>query len=85
MEKQLAFIQEDGYALASDKGIRDIEDHSASAILERDIGEYWRLRNSGVLSTDSTTGAVQEHRAGKGFRRICGSRPENTASSGLRC
>jgi len=47
MKKQLAFIQEDGYALASDKGIRDIEDHSASAILERDIGEYWRLRNSG--------------------------------------
>lgn len=47
MEKQLAFIQEDGYALASDKGIRDIEDHSASAILEGDVGEYWRLRNSG--------------------------------------
>jgi len=47
MEKQLAFMQDDGYALASDKGIRDIEDHSASAILEGDIGEYWRLRKSG--------------------------------------
>ncbi|NLM72235.1 MAG: CRISPR-associated helicase Cas3', partial [Synergistaceae bacterium] len=47
MIKRLSFIEEDGFARSSDKGIRDIDDHSVSAILERDIGEYWRLWKSG--------------------------------------
>ena len=47
MEKLLPFLEASGFAFCVGEGIRDIDGHSASAILENDIGIYWKLRKEG--------------------------------------
>lgn len=47
MEKLLPFLETNGFAFCIGEGIRDIDAHSASAILESDIGVYWKFRKEG--------------------------------------
>lgn len=44
IKKLLPFLEANGFAFCVGEGIRDIDGHSASAILESDIGLYWKLR-----------------------------------------
>lgn len=47
MKKLLPFLEDDGFANAAGDGIRDIDGHTVSAILEADVGEYHRMRKEG--------------------------------------
>lgn len=47
MEKLLPFLEDDGFANSEGDGIRDIDGHTVSAILETDIGEYHKMRKEG--------------------------------------
>jgi hypothetical protein len=47
MKKLLPFLQKDGFANAVGDGIRDIDGHTVSAILEADVGKYHRMRKEG--------------------------------------
>lgn len=47
MKKLLPFLEANGFAFCVGEGVRDIDGHSASAILESDIGTYWKLRKEG--------------------------------------
>lgn len=46
MEKLLPFLADEGFAFSAGDGIRDIDGHSVTAILECDAGNYWNLRRN---------------------------------------